>query len=210
MMTRKQWKIIIGIYLLIIVLVLSPFLPGPSFMSRLTNMFFNLTQLGSILGLLLIPFGLFWTYKQSYNKEKEGRTVLPILLWTIPILMIILSIWVAGVARNISRTIAINNSEKLILAIEKYKETNKQYPKEISQLTPDFIKTIPIPWIMGISGYNYEKKESSFNLTFSQNVVMGFNFEVVVYDPTENHKAEGKQNDLYDTGKKGWKYYIYD
>lgn len=173
-------------------------------------MFFSLTQLGSIFGLLVIPIGFFWTYRQSTKKEKEDRTVLPILLWTIPLMMIILSVWVAEVARDISRTIAINKSDKLIIAIEKYKETNKQYPNDISQLTPDFVKAIPIPWVMGISGYNYEKKDSSFNLTFSQNVIMGFNFEVVVYDPTENHKAEGELKDLYDTGKKGWKYYIYD
>ena len=63
---------------------------------------------------------------------------------------------------------------------------------------------------MGISGYNYEKKGDYFNLTFSQNVIIGFNFEVVVYDPTENHKAEGELTTLYETGKDKWKYYIYD
>jgi hypothetical protein len=63
---------------------------------------------------------------------------------------------------------------------------------------------------MGISSYLYEKKENNFNLTFSQNVIIGFNFEVVVYDPKENHKAEGELKTLHETGKDKWKYYIYD
>jgi hypothetical protein len=77
-------------------------------------------------------------------------------------------------------------------------------------LKPEFIKSIPTPGIMGISNYNYEKKKETFNLTFSQNVILGFNFEVVVYYPTENHKAEGALTTLYDTKNDKWKYYIYD
>lgn len=63
---------------------------------------------------------------------------------------------------------------------------------------------------MGISRYNYEKKDTSYNLTFTQNVMIGFNFEVVVYDPVKRHKAEGELTTLYDTDKDKWKYYIYD
>lgn len=63
---------------------------------------------------------------------------------------------------------------------------------------------------MGISGYNYEKKEVNYILTFTQNVLLGFNFEVVMYDPTNNHQAKGELSTLYETGKDNWKYYIYD
>jgi hypothetical protein len=206
-MTKKQWKLIIGINLLTILLVLSPFLPGPSFLSIPTNIIFSLAQLGSIFGLLLIPIGLILTFNQT---KKQDKKIIPILLWTIPILTFTFSMWGSGLAREISRTIAINNADKLITAIENFKKNNNHYPDDISKLKPEYIKSIPTPWVMGISGYNYEKKEDNFNLTFTQNVIMSFNFEVVVYDPTENHKAEGELTTLYETSKGKWKYYIYD
>ncbi|MBX2966428.1 MAG: hypothetical protein KF845_09800 [Cyclobacteriaceae bacterium] len=207
-MARKEWKIVIGINLLIILLALSPFLPGPSLLSKPTNIVFNLIQQGSILGLLLIPIGIFWTIKQAVkNIDKKA---LPILLWTVPTLAFILSIWYSEPARNFSRTFAINNAGKLIEAIEKYKSLNKEYPKDITALTPTYLKSIPEPWVMGISGYDYKQKNDSYNLIFAQNVFMSFNFEVVIYNPTGEHEAEGESKTLYDAGRNNWKYYIYD
>ena len=206
-MTKKQWKLIIGINLLTILLVLSPFLPGPSFLSRPTNIIFSLAQLGSIFGLLFIPVGLIWTFNQM---KKVDKKIFPILLWTVPMFTFIFSIWGSGIARDISRAMAINNANKLINAIEKYKINHNEYPNDISNLKPEYLNSIPKPWIMGISNYNYKKKDDSYNLTFTQNVVIGFNFEVVVFDPTENHKAEGELTTLYKTSNSKWKYYIYD
>jgi hypothetical protein len=129
---------------------------------------------------------------------------------TVPIFAFTISIWGADFARDCSRNIAINNAEKLITAIENYKDINERYPYDIIQLKPDFIKRIPKPGIMGISGFNYKNDNNSYVLTFTQNVLINFNFEVVVYDPTGNHKAEGELQTLYTTGKDKWKYYIYD
>lgn len=206
-MTRKQWIIVIAINLLTIILVLSPFLPGPNSLSILTNLIYSLAQLGSIFGLLLIPFGLVWTYKQMKNRDKN---VFPILLWTVPLFTFIFSMWGAELAREISRPMAIKNADKLITAIETFQKKNGYYPDSINQLVPEHIKSIPKPGVMGISRYYYEKTKDNFNLTFYQNVIIGFNSEVVVYDPTDKHKAEGKLTTLYETGKDNWKYYIYD
>jgi lipid-A-disaccharide synthase-like uncharacterized protein len=118
-MTNKHWRLIIGINLLTILLVLSPFLPGPSFLSTPTNIVFNLAQLGSFVGLLLIPTGLIGTFFQMRKQEKK---VIPILLWTVPTLTFAFSVWGSEFAREISRTVAINNADKLIIAIEKYKQ----------------------------------------------------------------------------------------
>ena len=206
-MNRRQWIIVIAINLLTIILVLSPFLPGPNSLSILTNLIYSLSQLGSIFGLLLIPFGLVWTYKQMKNRDKN---VFPILLWTVPLFTFIFSMWGAELAREISRPMAINNADKLITAIETFQKKNGYYPDSINQLVPEHIKSIPKPGVMGISRYYYEKTKDNFNLTFYQNVIIGFNSEVVVYDPTDKHKAEGKLTTLYETGKENWKYYIYD
>ena len=206
-MTRKQWIIVIAINLLTIILVLSPFLPGPNSLSILTNLIYSLSQLGSIFGLLIIPFGLVWTFKQT---KKRDKNVFPILLWTVPLFTFIFSMWGAELAREISRPMAIKNADKLITAIETFQKKNGYYPDSINQLVPEHIKSIPKPGVMGISRYYYEKTKDNFNLTFYQNVIIGFNSEVVVYDPTDKHKAEGKLTTLYETGKDNWKYYIYD
>ncbi len=170
-------------------------------------MIFSLAQFGSFFGLILIPIGLIWLF----DRKKEGnKKKFPILFWTIPLLTFVMSTWGSILARDFSRTIAINNADTLIKVIEKYREIKNQYPNDISDLKPNFIKSIPKPWIMGISGYYYEKKDDTFNLTFSQNVIMGFNFEVVVYDPTENQIVKGESTILYETDNKKWKYYIYD
>lgn len=119
-MTRRQWIIVIVINLLTIILVLSPFLPGPNSLSILTNLIYSLAQLGSIFGLLIIPFGLVWTFKQT---KKRDKNVFPILLWTVPLFTFVFSMWGAELAREISRPMAINNADKLITAIETFQKS---------------------------------------------------------------------------------------
>lgn len=210
MKTKRQWKILIGINLLTALLVLLPFLPGPSFLSRLTNPLFSVLQIMGMLGLLAVPIGIFWTIAQIFKRKQEKIKLASILIWIILVVLFTHTFWIAETVRDFSRNFAINNAEKIITAIEAFKIDNNQYPNSLEDLSPKYLRKIPSPWIMGISRYNYEKKDGNFNLTFSQNVIIGFNFEVVVYDPTENHKAEGELTALYETGKDKWKYYIYD
>jgi hypothetical protein len=207
-METKQWILLIAINLLVGLLVLSPFLPGPSFMSGPTNSLFVVAQLGNMIGIILIPIGLYSTIRNITSRSKHK--ILHILLWTVPANVFILSIWGAEMARDLSRNIAINNADNLIKAVEKYKIVRNQYPNEVSDLTPTFIERIPSPWIMGIQGYHYEKKNQGYDITFTQNVIMGFNFEVVVYNPENKHTAQGELSTMHKTGKEGWSYYIYD
>ncbi|MDF7811320.1 hypothetical protein [Hymenobacter sp. YC55] len=208
-MNRTRWKEIIAINLIIGLIILLPFLPGPSYLSRLANTLFNLLQIGSFFGLILVPFGVFWAL-QLGRKESNKRNILPILLFTVPVLVFTLSMWGADSARRLSRNVAIKNAGELIDAIDRYKEKKHQYPATIVDLVPDYINGVPNPWIMGIAGYEYERKADTYNLVFIQNVLVGFNYEVVVYDPTKNHKAQGKLQTLYSTENSMWKYYIYD
>lgn len=206
-MTSKQWRLILFINILTILLVLSPFLPGPSLFSRITNLIFSFSQLVSIFGLIFIPIGLLWIAKQM---KKQEKSLIPILLCSIPVIVFICSFWGSNIARGISRKIAINNTENLITALENYKNDKNQYPNDISSLVPKYLKKIPQPLIMGIPSYNYRKIEDNYIVTFTQNAIMGFNFEVVVYNPNGNHQAEGEIKTLYETGNPNWKYYIYD
>jgi hypothetical protein len=213
-MTPRQWKLLFVINLITILVVLSPFLPGPSSLSELTNTIFSVLQLGSLLGFILIPIGLLWTITQNkaYIKGQHNcLRLLPILLWTIPLVVFVSCMWFSDLARNFSRRIAINNASSLINAIEAYKVDKGVYPHSIEMLQPWYLKKAPDTFIMGIPGYTYVELEKSFNVSFVQNVIAGFNFEIVVYDPKNQHHSQGSTLPVfYQTGKKNWKYYLYD
>ncbi|NTS39331.1 hypothetical protein HRG84_00310 [Flavisolibacter sp. BT320] len=209
-MTKAQWKLIAAIHLLTIVIVLSPFLPGPSFLSNVTNGLFSWIQLLSFLGLFLIPIGIIWTIRQEKKKKQPNKKVLPILFWTFPAITFVISFWGANIARDFSRNFAIARADKIITAVEQYKQDNNKYPNSLHDLIPNYLNTFPEPWVMGIPGYNYERKANNYRLGFSQNVLIGFNFEVVEYNPSNDQQVEGELKERYDTGRKHWKYYIYD
>jgi hypothetical protein len=109
-----------------------------------------------------------------------------------------------------SRKIAIARADTMISAIENYKRDKGIYPDKLEELKQEYLSKILSPLIIGIPEYGYENTGQSYRITFKQNVIMGFNFEIVAYDPTDRHKAIGEIQELYDCGIKHWKYYIYD
>ncbi|QNF33194.1 hypothetical protein HUW51_10815 [Adhaeribacter swui] len=105
-----------------------------------------------------------------------------------------------------SRNIAIANAAALVKQIEQYHQKTGAYPKTVAELT----KKIPPSGIIGVFTYFYDKTPNAYTVTFTQNVLFNFNFEVVQYDPTDSHQTTGESTNLNSTGKKHWKYYIYD
>ena len=210
-MTTKNWVRILFMNLGVGLLVLSPFLPGPP--NGLVNLFYNAGQILGLFGVIAIPIGLIWTIKELRRKRDDNAyqvDIKAIILLTLPLTLFMTSIYIAGLARNFSRDFTINRSGDLIQSIEKFKDNNGRYPDSLADLTPQFITEIPSPFIMGIDNYYYTRQGDTFTVSFHQNVILSFNFEVVIFDPTDNHKAEGELTDLYDTGKSHWKYYVYD
>jgi hypothetical protein len=210
-MTTKNWVKILLINLGAGLLVLSPFLPGPP--NGLVNLFYNAGQILGLLGLVAIPIGLIWTIRELKRKRNDNENqidIKAIILLTLPLTLFLTSIYISGLVRDFSRDFAINRTDDLIHSIEKFKQKKGKYPDLLTDLTPEFIADIPSPLIMGIDNYDYKKQGDTYNVSFQQNVVLSFNFEVVTFDPTDNHKAEGELADIYDTGKSHWKYYVYD
>lgn len=210
-MKTTNWVTLLLINLGAGLLILSPFLPGPS--NGLVHIIFSGGQILGLLGLIIIPIGLYWTIKELRLKAKEREYQMDLkalIVLTLPLTIFLTSIYISGFTRDFSRSFAINRADVLIKAIEQFKERNGDYPDALIELTPDFFSDIPTPLVMGIADYAYKKVGDSYSISFSQNVLMSFNFEVVTYDPTDNHKSEGEWTDLYDTGKEHWKYYVYD
>jgi hypothetical protein len=210
-MTIKNWVKVMLINLGAALLILSPFLPGPP--NEVANLFYNGGQILGILGLIVIPVGVVWTIKELKRKRNDDKyqvDIKAILLLTFPLTLLLTSIYISGLVRDFSRDFAINRTDDLIHSIENFKEKKGKYPDFLTDLTPEFIANIPSPLIMGIDNYDYKKQGDTYCISFQQNVLLGFNFEIVTFDPTDNHKAEGELADIYETGKSHWKYYVYD
>jgi hypothetical protein len=210
-MTIRNWVKVVLINLGAVLLTISPFLPGPP--NGLVILFYNAGQILGLLGIMAIPIGIIWTIKELKEKinDKEFQIdIKAIILFTLPVTLLLTSIYISGHLRNFSREFAINRTESLIQSIEEYKVSKGQYPSSFIDLTPEFINEIPSPYIMGIDDFYYEKLGDTYNISFHQNVLLSFNFEVVTFDPTDNHKTEGELTDLNYTGKSHWRYYIYD
>ena len=109
--------------------------------------------------------------------------------------------------RSVSRSIAIKRANKIILAIEAYKNEHHEYPKQLTDLQPKYIKSIPSSFIIGIPNYQYKNIDSTYTLTFKQIVLIGFNYEIVIYHPLHEHQAD---DETLKTGFKHWSYYILD
>ena len=94
----------------------------------------------------------------------------------------------------------------MIKEIENFKKENGYYPDSLANAG---IKTTSTG-IIGIDDFHYKKTNNHYNLAFYQNVILGFNYEIVTYDRTNNHSAIGEMKELYDTGFEHWKYEIFD
>lgn len=207
-MPKKQWLQILLINLVIALIIVSPFLPGPSTLSSFTNTIYTIAQFSSMFLLIAIPMGVLATIRERTKKQKISLFFL--LSWTVPVTVFCVSMFGAYPARNYSRKIAILNATAIIQAIEAYYQVHQKYPDQLSDASPQFLSKVPPTGIMGIANYQYEKRENSFAISFSQNVLMGFNKEIVSYDPKHKYSSDDKANQVYSTGKEKWSYYIAD
>ncbi|QHT70365.1 hypothetical protein GXP67_28770 [Rhodocytophaga rosea] len=212
---NRRTLIRVGIINLIVgVLIVSPFLPGPSFLSTPINFISSSIQFLSIPALVVSLFGLVGTIMEVKKVSRDKTYKIgarPLLMLTLPIFSFLTVIWLSDFARTYSRETAIGRATPLIIAVEKYNRDKGYYPVSLDQLKKEsYLKFIPSPWIMGVAQYQYQPTGDSYRVSFSQNVIMGFNFEIVTYDKNDSHKAEGELETLYVTNTKHWKYYIYD
>lgn len=216
--TKDKIKIIsnkIVVLLFLLVGLLLPSVPGPSVIYTPIQILSFISQMVAIYGFIItLLLSLIWIIKELsmfvFKKTKKINTkVLSIIIWT-GIFFLANSIPNMLNVTDYARNYAIKNSEPIINAIENYQYVKGFYPENLEELKPDFIKEIPETGIIGIRKYYYELKNDSYELSFNQNVILFFNFEVSVYSPTDQYEPEGKIKQLYDTKFKHWKYYYFD
>ncbi|MEQ1624719.1 MAG: hypothetical protein ABL870_08515 [Sediminibacterium sp.] len=208
-MTYKKLIPLFVTILIIALLALSPFLPGPSFLSKPAKFFYSVAQFLSLIGFLVLPVGLWLTIREIRRKganEHYSFRMMPVFLVAIPITLIS-CFYLDNTMRNFSRSIAIKQANKIIVAIESYRIEHNEYPKNLINLQPKHLKAIPNSFIIGIADYQYESFNSTYSLSFRQMVLVGLNYEVVTYNPIHEVQSDGE---TFETGFKHWSYYISD
>jgi len=209
-MKRIHWIFIIVLNVIVLFLGITPFLPGPESLEFLNGIYF-LFQLLAIFGIFVTLAGIITIYS-AYSKKKitQSKKFQSILLITLPLALIISVSRISNSARDFSRNYAIAQTDDLINAVEEYKLQHTVYPDSVTQLIPKYIEKVPSDKVIGIKGFHYLKDSTGYKIMFTQNVLLGWNFEVVQYSPNGNHKGEGEFYKLYETKHPKWKYYIFD
>ena len=212
-MGKNYWIITIGLVLVTIIASNLAFLPGPSWLYRPSQILYNSCSLLGLIALITVPIGLIALAIIYWIKVGRTKYALKGFFWLLvifPVTCFSSFMWLAPLFRWQSRHYAMNRAEPLISSIEYYKTQEGQYPDNLIQLVPKHIEKIPRPGIIGTPPFEYERKYDSYSLVFMQNYIMGFNWEVVVYDANDQHVARSANTTLYETGREHWKYYILD
>lgn len=120
---------VLGINAVTAVLIISPFLPGPS--NKIVALFYDVGQLLGIIGLVIAPIGIIWTARELKQRKINERHVIDVramLLASVPLTLFLASMYLSDFCRGLSRSIAIDRAEPLIQAIESYKAERAVYP----------------------------------------------------------------------------------
>ena len=165
----------------------------------------------SILPLtIIISVVAFFIYRIQKLKKKTDYKFNPAPLYIvlIPVIALFTSKFAVESIAALTREKTIVKTQPLIAAIEKYKTENGEYPENLESLTGKYIQEIPKPNLMGMRPYQYEKRISSFQLSFER--LWHWNAtEVVVYNTLGQKGIKGNYGN-YPTNHTNWWYYLAD
>lgn len=160
--------------------------------------------------IVIISVTAFLIYRiQKLKRKTEYKfNPTPLYIVLIPVIALLTSKFATEKVATSTRENAILKTEPLIAAIEKYKTENGEYPENLESLKRKYIQEIPKPTIMGMRDYRYEKRDSSFQLTFER--LWHWNAtEVVVYNRLGEKGIKGNYGN-YPTNHTNWWYYMAD
>ncbi|MDX2046476.1 MAG: hypothetical protein SFU87_06800 [Chitinophagaceae bacterium] len=182
-----------------------------------------------ILALLLLPAGLYAAIRRvSKLKDAGPQKIIPLPFYfmTIPVAAFLTFMFLVRPASDFSRSFAIKKSEALIALIEDYRNKTGEYPAAVNDLVPHPGKKMPMPFIMGIEKFRYNKINDRYSISFSQWLDLGSLEEIVLYDKNNlrnNLPGEFSKYDYsfdlsrikgafasYETVYEHWKYYHVD
>jgi len=169
---------------------------------------------GQTLGIMPFPIIIsvmaFFIYRIQKLKKKTDYKFNPAPLYIvlIPVIAILTSKFAVEKIAALTREKTIVRTQPLIAAIERYKTENGEYPENLESLKGKYIQEIPTPNLMGMRAYQYEKHNSSFQLSFER-LWYWYATEVVVYNTLGQKGIKGNYGN-YPTNHTNWWYYLAD
>lgn len=152
-----------------------------------------LSQNHTSLAILFLAT-LFIALTKAFLKLKNDNlkaNFLPLYLIIVPTVVAFARFGFIDNAVEMSRRIAIKNSETLIQSIENYKRVNGHYPISLQALHYDIS-----PEVVGISQYFYEPNGNSYNLYFKQFSDELDADEIVMYNKLNEHYFTAHSQDI--------------
>ena len=159
---------------------------------------------------IIVSVVAFIIYRiQKLKKKTEYKfNPAPLCIVLIPVFAMLTSRFAVEKVAAFTRERAILKTEPLIVAIERYKTEYGEYPENLESLKGKFIQEIPKVNIMGMRAYQYEKRNSSFQLSFER--LWHWNAtEVVAYNTLGQKGIQGNYEN-YPTNHTNWWYYLAD
>lgn len=202
----KRTALVIPIAIAVIILLLGnlEYMPGPHELSPIARIMNDCISFVSVLGLFTLPVFLLMIILKIVFKESISNKFLVALV--LSLLLFLNFGFVRNFFQEFARERVIEESHYLIQGIEAFHASNKVYPDSLRQLVPEQIIEIRRPSIIGIEELRYEKLENTYEIRFIVRYPVGFNYEVVTYNP----KSSSETSELYTTSSPNWQYYIVD
>jgi hypothetical protein len=97
----------------------------------------------------------------------------------------------------------IHESTTLIEAIEKFKSEVGTYPDSLTELTHQYIETIPTPIAIGIKTFVYIRTDSTYEVRFAIGYT-DFLTSDVTYDPATYHATKKRPGWFSYNLPRGW------
>lgn len=160
--------------------------------------------------VIIIPVLAFFIYRiqKLKNKSDYKFNPAPLYLVILPVFAFLTSKFAVEKAASFTRDKTIVKTEPLIAAIENYKTENGHYPENLETLKGRYIQELPKINIMGMRDYQYEIRNSSFQLAFER--LWHWNAtEVVVYNTLGQTGIKGNYVN-YPANHANWWYYMAD
>jgi hypothetical protein len=188
-------------------------MPGPPSLRGIVENLKDLVIMGMIFTLISSPLFLFLLGREVYlkvKKRKKDQVSFWYALFVVLPLFAFLSKPIENFGKVIGRKSVISNARPIIQAIEMFKKEKSVYPKDLGSLVPAYLNIIPDPGVMGTRGFGYKPTQDTYEVYFTDCMSLGFNWEVVIYNPKDQQKGEGDYPTLYSTGHPHWRYYWFD
>ncbi|NJO00871.1 MAG: hypothetical protein HC880_03505 [Bacteroidia bacterium] len=190
-------------------LMVLPYLPIAGFLQSFAlNIFFVREFLVTFYLLPVLGWGLILLATLAQRKPYLSGVYLSNLATMLMLPVVFLgshAIVSSEIIQKLERDNIISAGTPVVNALEAYHRDYDHYPKELEQLSPNYLKKLPCKTFPTFSAFQYRRVAELYELKFERECSF-FEAQVIEYNPWNNENRDGLT--LSETGFNNWKYYI--